>query len=113
MALPDIPLPQRGGKTSLELAKTPNLDALAKNGQVGLTLHCTGRHGTQQRLACMSIMGYDPRVYYKGRSAIEALSMGINIGWREAVFRCNLVAVQTARCWTTAPGISPPKKPEN
>ena len=74
------PLPQRGGKTSLELARTPHLDALAAEGQVGLT--CTVPEGMEpsSAIACMSIMGYDPRVYYKGRSAIEALSMGINIG---------------------------------
>ncbi len=47
--------------------------------------------------ACMSIMGYDPRIYYKGRSAIEALSMGINIGQGETVFRCNLVAIRDGK----------------
>ena len=47
--------------------------------------------------ACMSIMGYDPQIYYSGRSAIEALSMGISIGPGEVVFRCNLVAVRDGK----------------
>jgi len=91
------PLPQREGKTSLELARTPNLDALAKEGQVGLTSTVPDGMEPSSAIACMSIAGYDPRVYYKGRSAIEALSMGINIGPGETAFRCNLVTVQDGR----------------
>ncbi len=88
------PLLQRGGKTSLELAQTPNLDAMAVNGTIGLTRTVPEGMEASSACACMSIMGYDPRVYYKGRSAIEALSMGINIGTGETVFRCNLVAIR-------------------
>jgi 2,3-bisphosphoglycerate-independent phosphoglycerate mutase len=43
--------------------------------------------------ACMSVLGYDPKVYYRGRSAIEARAMDIPIGAGEVVFRCNLVGV--------------------
>jgi 2,3-bisphosphoglycerate-independent phosphoglycerate mutase len=45
----------------------------------------------------MSVFGYDPRVYYRGRSAIEAKSMGIPVGEGELTFRCNLVAVRDGR----------------
>jgi 2,3-bisphosphoglycerate-independent phosphoglycerate mutase len=88
------PLPQRSGKTSLELADTPNLDALAGKGIVGLTRTVPEGMEPSSACACMSIMGYDPRIYYKGRSSIEALSMGISIGHSEAVFRCNLVSIR-------------------
>jgi 2,3-bisphosphoglycerate-independent phosphoglycerate mutase len=91
------PLPQRGGKTSLELARTPNLDIMAKEGLTGLVRTVPEGMEPGSAIACMSIVGYDPRVYYKGRSAIEAMSMGISIGPGETVFRCNLVAVRDGR----------------
>jgi 2,3-bisphosphoglycerate-independent phosphoglycerate mutase len=47
--------------------------------------------------ACMSVFGYDPVVYYRGRSAIEALSMGIPVNEGEVTFRCNLVTVAEGR----------------
>jgi 2,3-bisphosphoglycerate-independent phosphoglycerate mutase len=91
------PLPQRGGKTSLELAATPQLDALASRGRVGLTRTVPPGMEPGSAVACMSILGYDPRKYYKGRSAIEAFSMGIDVGPGDIVFRCNLVAVKDGR----------------
>jgi 2,3-bisphosphoglycerate-independent phosphoglycerate mutase len=54
--------------------------------------------------ACMSILGYDPTVYYRGRSAIEARSMGIPIEEGEVVFRCNLVAVRDGEMWDYSSG---------
>jgi 2,3-bisphosphoglycerate-independent phosphoglycerate mutase len=91
------PLPQRGGKTCLELARTPNLDALAREGQVGLTCNVPEDMEPSSAVACMSIMGYDPKIYYRGRSAIEALSMGISIDRDEAVFRCNVVTIKDGK----------------
>jgi 2,3-bisphosphoglycerate-independent phosphoglycerate mutase len=91
------PLPERGGKTCLELARTPNLDRMAREGLVGLARTVPEGMEPSSACACMSILGYDPRVYYRGRSAIEAVSMGIPIGDGEAMFRCNLVAVQDGK----------------
>lgn len=87
------PLPAHGGRTCLELARTPNLDAMARQGCVGLVRTVPPGMEPSSACACMSILGYDPQVYNLGRSAIEATSMGIPIGNGEAVFRCNLVAV--------------------
>lgn len=87
------PLPRYSGQTSLDLAKTPNLDSLAKTGQIGLTCNVPEGMEPSSAVACMSIMGYDPKVYYRGRSAIEAFNMGIDIASDEEVFRCNLVAI--------------------
>jgi 2,3-bisphosphoglycerate-independent phosphoglycerate mutase len=92
-----LPLPQRGGKTCLELAKTPNLDAMAGEGVVGLARTVPAGMEPSSACACMSVLGYDPKVYYQGRSAIEAKSLGILIGEEEVVFRCNLVGVQDGK----------------
>jgi 2,3-bisphosphoglycerate-independent phosphoglycerate mutase len=91
------PLSRHGGRTSLELAKTPNLDYLVKSGKLGLTRNVPEGMEPSSAVACMSILGYDPAVYYRGRSAIEAFSMGIDISPDEQVFRCNLVAVRDGK----------------
>jgi len=98
------PLLDHGGKTCLELANTPNLDAMAQEGIVGLV--CTVPPGMEpsSACACVSILGYDPRVYYHGRSAVEARSMGIPINEGEVVFRCNLVAVRDGKMWSYSSG---------
>jgi 2,3-bisphosphoglycerate-independent phosphoglycerate mutase len=54
--------------------------------------------------ACMSVLGYDPKVYYRGRSGIEAKSMGIPVADDEVVFRCNLVAVRDGKMWSYSSG---------
>ena len=92
-----LPLPERGGKTCLELAETPNLDALAGEGVVGLARTVPAGMEPSSACACMSVLGYDPRVYYRGRSAIEAKAMDIAIGEGEVVFRCNLVGVRDGK----------------
>jgi 2,3-bisphosphoglycerate-independent phosphoglycerate mutase len=88
------PLPERAGKTCLELAATPNLDALAAEGALGLARTVPPGMEPGSAVACLSVMGYDPAVYYKGRASIEAGSTGIGIGPGEVVFRCNLVTVR-------------------
>jgi len=92
-----LPIPERGGKTSLELARTPNLDAMAAQGTLGIARTVPPGMEPSSACACMSVMGYDPVVYYKGRASIEAKSLGIGIGEGEVVFRCNLVNVGDGR----------------
>ncbi len=91
------PLPQHGGRTCLELAHTPHLDALAREGILGLVRTVPQGMEPSSACACMSVLGYDPGVYYRGRSGIEARSMGIPVGLGEVVFRCNLVAVSDGK----------------
>jgi 2,3-bisphosphoglycerate-independent phosphoglycerate mutase len=95
-----LPLPERGGKTCLELAHTPNLDALTKEGTLGLIRTVPVGMEPSSACACMSILGYDPKVYYQGRAAIEAKSMGIPVDEGEVVFRCNLVAIRDGKMWS-------------
>jgi 2,3-bisphosphoglycerate-independent phosphoglycerate mutase len=92
-----LPLEERGGKTCLELANTPNLDAMAALGTLGLVRTVPRGMEPSSACACMSVMGYDPVVYYKGRASIEARSLGIDIGEGDVVFRCNLVNVSDGR----------------
>ncbi|MEE9491153.1 MAG: cofactor-independent phosphoglycerate mutase [Dehalococcoidia bacterium] len=91
------PLPERERKTCLELAHTPNLDRMAKEGTLGLVQTVPPGMEPSSACACMSIIGYDPKVYYQGRSAIEAIGMGIPITKGEVVFRCNLVAIDDGK----------------
>ncbi|MGA7677467.1 MAG: cofactor-independent phosphoglycerate mutase [Dehalococcoidia bacterium] len=97
-------LPERGGKTCLELAQVPNLEAMAREGFVGLVRTVPQGMEPSSACACMSVLGYDPKVYYRGRSAIEARSMGIPVAKDEVVFRCNLVAVRDGKMWSYSSG---------
>jgi 2,3-bisphosphoglycerate-independent phosphoglycerate mutase len=99
-----LPLLQHGGKTCLELAHTPNLDATANEGILGLARTVPPGMEPSSACACISVLGYDPKVYYKGRSAIEARSMGIPIDDGEVVFRCNLVAIRDGKMWSYSSG---------
>lgn len=98
------PLPQHGNKTCLELADTPNLDAMAREGVVGLASMVPDGMEPSSAIACMSLLGYDPKVYYGGRSGIEARSIGVTWGPGQVVFRCNLVAVKDGKMWSYSSG---------
>jgi len=97
-------LPERGGKTCLDLAYTPNLDTMAQEGVLGLARTVPPGMEPSSACACMSVLGYDPKVYYRGRATIEAKSMGITIGDADVVFRCNLVAVRDGKMWDYSSG---------
>ncbi len=99
-----LPLPERGGKTCLELAHTPNLDAMAKEGMVGLVRTVPPGMEPSSACACISVLGYDPKLYYRGRAAIEARSMGITVDKGDVVFRCNLVAIRDGKMWDYSSG---------
>jgi 2,3-bisphosphoglycerate-independent phosphoglycerate mutase len=100
----DWPIPERSGQTCLELAHTPNLDAMTKKGILGLSRTVPPGMEPSSACGCMSVLGYDPRIYYRGRAGIEAKSMGIPIGDGEVVFRCNLVAIRDGKMWSYSSG---------
>lgn len=91
------PLPERGNRTCLELAHTPCLDGMASNGLLGRARTIPNGMEPGSAPACMSVIGYDPAVYYMGRSAIEARSIGVPVAGDEVTFRCNLVTVLKGR----------------
>ena len=99
-----LPLPERGGMTCLELARTPHLDAMAGEGMLGLVRTIPPGMEASSACACISVLGYDPMVYYRGRAGIEAKSMGIPIDDGNVVFRCNLVAVRNGEMFDYSSG---------
>ncbi len=92
-----LPLPAYGGKTSLEIARTPHMDKMTGEGTLGLVPTVPPGMEPSSACACMSLLGYDPEVYYQGRAGIEAKSLDIPVGEGEVVFRCNLVTSQNGR----------------
>jgi 2,3-bisphosphoglycerate-independent phosphoglycerate mutase len=98
------PLATHGGRTCLELARTPHMDAIAKAGIVGLVRTVPMGMEPSSACACMSVFGYDARKYYRGRSAIEAYGMNVPVNEGEVVFRCNLIAVRNGTMWSYSCG---------
>jgi 2,3-bisphosphoglycerate-independent phosphoglycerate mutase len=82
-----------GNKTPLELANIPTIDRLASLGQVGLIKTIDDGLKPGSDVANLSVIGYDPRVYYTGRSPLEALSIGVKMEEDDTVFRVNLVTL--------------------
>ena len=89
----DYPNDALGKKTVLEAASTPNMDYLAQNGAVGLAKTVPDGMSPGSDTANLSVMGYDPKVYYTGRSPLEAVSIGIDLEPSDVTFRCNLVTL--------------------
>jgi 2,3-bisphosphoglycerate-independent phosphoglycerate mutase len=87
------PLAELGGATTLQAARTPNLDALATRGLVGLARTVPEGTEASSAAACTSILGYDPVADRVGRGAIEAASMGISLAPAEVAMRLNLVTI--------------------
>ncbi len=85
-----------GGKTCLQAAKTPNLDQLASLGQVGMVHTIPEGFAPGSDVANLTVLGYDPRKYYTGRSPLEAASIGVDLGPDDVAYRCNLVTLRVA-----------------
>ena len=89
----DYPVPKFDGKTPMEMAKKPNLDRLARNGEVGLVKTVAEGLKPGSDIANMSVLGYNPKECYTGRSPLEAVSIGVNMADTDIIFRCNLVTL--------------------
>lgn len=89
----DYPVDALGKKTPLEYAKKPNMDMLCTKGVTGLVSNVPDNLKPGSDVANLSAMGYDPEIYYSGRSPLEAVSMGVDIKDTDVVFRCNIVTV--------------------
>lgn len=91
----DLPLEQLDGKTPLAYAKTSVMDELAKASQIGRVQTVPTGMQPGSDTANLSVLGYDPRKYYTGRSPLEALSIGITLDEGDVAIRCNLVTVSS------------------
>lgn len=89
----DEPLEELGGRTPLEAARTENMDRLAKSSEIGMVQTVPDGMSPGSDTANLSVIGYDPRKYYTGRSPLEALSIGAPMEPSDVSFRCNLVTL--------------------
>lgn len=89
----DEPIATLGEKTPLEVAKKPGIDALAKSSEIGLAYMVPKGMAPGSDTANLSVMGYDPKIYYTGRSPLEALSIGVDMEDTDVSLRCNVVTL--------------------
>ncbi|MCF7869937.1 MAG: cofactor-independent phosphoglycerate mutase [Candidatus Omnitrophica bacterium] len=87
----DKPIEELGGKTPLEVADTPNFNALAKKGIIGRTKTVPKGFIPASDIANLSLLGYEPQKFYSGRGPLEAANIGVELGEDDLAFRCNLV----------------------
>lgn len=89
----DVPVEVLGNKTPMEAADKPTMDALARVSTVGRVLNVPHGMVPESDTANMAILSFDPKVYSRGRSPLEAVSMGIEMQPDETAYRCNVVTI--------------------
>lgn len=89
----DKPIDELDGKTPLEYAKTPMMDALASMGELGMVHTVPTGMKPGSDTANLSVLGYNPKKYYSGRSPLEALSIGVPMKDTDIALRCNIVTL--------------------
>jgi 2,3-bisphosphoglycerate-independent phosphoglycerate mutase len=90
----DYPVESLGGKTPLMVARTPHMDWMAEQGEIGLVRTVPDGFNPGSEIANLSIFGYDPIRYYTGRGPLEAASLGVKLADNDIAFRCNLVTLR-------------------
>jgi 2,3-bisphosphoglycerate-independent phosphoglycerate mutase len=93
----DEPQHSLGGRTPLEAARIPNMDAIAREGMIGRADHVPESMPSGSDVGTMSLFGYDPLKYHTGRAPIEAAAQGIELGPLDWAIRCNLVDIADGR----------------
>ena len=90
----DEPLESLGGKTPLQAATLPTMDAIAAAGCVGVTDNTPRDFPAGSEVANLCLLGYDPNEFFTGRAPIEAAATGIKLGRYDCAIRCNLVTIE-------------------
>jgi len=90
----DHPHPELNQQTPLQVAKTPHMDFLARNGKFGTAHTLVEGYPLGSDVANLAVMGYDPHEYYSGRAPLEAANIGVDLGPKDVAFRCNLVSIK-------------------
>ena len=90
----DYPVESLGGKTPLMVARTPHMDWMVEQGEIGLVRTVPDSFNPGSEIANLSIFGYDPLRYYTGRGPLEAASLGVKLAADDIAFRCNLVTLK-------------------
>ncbi|KAK3217885.1 hypothetical protein Dsin_011855 [Dipteronia sinensis] len=91
--LGDVSLPKLGFKTPLQAANVPNLDSIASAGVNGLMDPVEVGLGCGSDTAHLSLLGYDPRVYYRGRGAFESMGAGLAMSPGDIAFKSNFATL--------------------
>ena len=91
----DYPIKELDNCTPLEVARTPNMDFIAKAGRLGRVKTIPQGLSPASDVANISILGYDPKIYYTGRGPLEAANLGVKLEDDDVVFRCNLITVSS------------------
>lgn len=89
----DEPIEELGGKTPLDYARTETMDRLAKKSEIGMAYTIPEGMSPGSDTANLAVLGYNPRIYYTGRSPLEALSIGVDMKETDVALRCNLVTL--------------------
>lgn len=90
----DNPVPELDGKTPLEYARTPGIDALARKSLIGSVKTCPEGLPPGSDTGILSIFGADPTSCYTGRSPLEAAATGIKLSSGDVSYRCNMIALE-------------------
>ncbi len=93
----DLPVEELGGKTPLEAANTPNMDALFAKSMSGMVTPLCDGFPLGSDIGNMTILGNNPHEHYTGRAPMEAANLGIPLSDKEVAFRCNLVYVKSGK----------------
>lgn len=89
----DYAVDEFGGKTILDVAVKPNIDYMSAHGELGMVKTVQDGMKPGSDVANLSVMGYDSKRYYSGRSPLEAASIGVHLDNDDVTFRCNLVTL--------------------
>lgn len=89
----DEPIDELEGKTPIAVAKTPHIDTLSRVSEIGMVHTIPKGMKPGSDTANLSVLGYDPKIYYSGRSPLEALSIGVDMEDTDVAIRCNVVTI--------------------
>lgn len=89
----DVALPELDGRTPLEAAHIPHMDWVATHGRAGRIVTIPEGFTPGTDVGTLSLLGYDPHVYYSGRAPIEAAAKGLSARPDQMIFRCNFVTI--------------------
>lgn len=93
----DYPIPELGGRTPLQAARTPAIDRLCARSRCGLLVTVPDDMPPGSEVANLSVLGYDVHQVYQGRGVLEAASMGVELAADDLAMRCNLICVEGGR----------------
>jgi 2,3-bisphosphoglycerate-independent phosphoglycerate mutase len=89
------PRKELGGKSLLEAAATPSMDAVARHAEMGVAVVPAEGPSLTSGMVQMAALGYDPRKLYPGPAPLEAASLGVTVGEQDVVYRCSMVTLRS------------------